>query len=353
VLRARPGSTEYTERALSSIERNTRLQARLISDLLDISRITAGKLGLDRRAVDLRAIVEHAVEDVRHDAEVKALRLESQLGDGDATVLGDPLRLQQIVFNLLSNAVKFTPSGGRVDVELALEASRARVTVADTGQGIAPETLPHVFESFRQGEAVTRQAHGGLGLGLAIVRHLVELHGGTVAAYSAGLGQGARFVVDLPVMLSRVALPLPLASSAPALPATATLPRLDSVRVLVVDDHADSRDLVTTVLEERGAEVYAAGTAREALAILSRTYVDVLLTDIGLPNGSGYDLIREVRELEKEHGGQLPAIALTAYAGRDDRERAQAAGFVDHVAKPFAPDELVVVVARARGRLVS
>jgi PAS domain S-box-containing protein len=353
VLRARPGSTEYTERALSSIERNTRLQARLISDLLDISRITAGKLGLDRRAVDLRAIVEHAVEDVRHDAEVKSLRLDSRLGDRDATVLGDPLRLQQIVFNLLSNAVKFTPSGGRIDVELTVEGSRTRVTVADTGQGIAPEMLPHVFESFRQGEAVTRQAHGGLGLGLAIVRHLVELHGGTVAAHSAGLGQGARFVVELPVLLSRVALPLPVTSGLPALPAAATLPRLDSVRVLVVDDHADSRDLVTAILEERGAEVHAAGTAREALAILGTTYVDVLLTDIGLPNGSGYDLIREVRELEKEHGGQLPAIALTAYAGRDDRERALAAGFVNHVTKPFAPDELVMVVARASGRLVS
>jgi len=351
VLRARPGSTEYTERALASIERNTRLQAQLISALLDISRITAGKLSLERRPVDLRAIVEHAIEDIRHDAAVKGLRLDSRLGDREAPMLGDPLRLQQVVVNILSNAVKFTPPGGRVDIELSAHDSRTRLTVTDSGQGIAPEILPHVFESFRQGEMASRAAHGGLGLGLAIVQHLVQSHGGTVAAHSAGPGQGARFVVEFPLTITRLALPI--ASSIVPTPAGAALPRLDGVRVLVVDDHADSRELVTAVLEERGAEVHAASTAREALATLRTTYVDVLLTDIGLPNGSGYDLIREVREMEREHGGQLPAIALTAYAGPDDRERTLAAGFVNHVTKPFVPDDLVIVVARATGRPIA
>jgi PAS domain S-box-containing protein len=350
VLRRRPEGGEHTERALASIERNTRLQAQLISDLLDVSRIAAGKLSLDRRAVDLRAIIGHALEDVRHAAEVKNLRLGSELGAREVPVLGDPLRLQQVVVNILSNAVKFTPEGGHVDVELVVQGARARISVTDTGQGIAPEMLPHVFEIFRQGDAPGRQAHGGLGLGLALVRHLVESHGGTVTADSAGPGQGARFVVELPVLTTRVALPLPPASHVLPAPADAALPRLDGVRILVVDDHADSRELLKAILGERGAEVHVAVSAREALGLLRTTYVDVLLTDIGLPNGSGYDLIREIRALEREHGGQLPAIALTAYAGPDDRERALAAGFVNHVAKPFTPDDLVVAVARAAGR---
>jgi CheY-like chemotaxis protein len=227
------------------------------------------------------------------------------------------------------------------------------MTVSDSGLGIAPDILPHVFEIFRQGDPTGRHAHGGLGLGLALVHHLVQLHGGTVSAHSAGPGHGARFVVDLPLLTTRVPRPLRTAGAAPPAVASAGRPRLDGVRVLVVDDHGDARDLLTAVLDERGAEVHAVGSVGDALAVLRTTWVDVLLTDIGLPNASGYDLIRDVRALEREHGGQLPAIALTAYAGPDDRERALAAGFVSHVTKPFVPDDLVVAVARATGRAIA
>ena len=348
MLRSRPPG-EYTERALASIERNTRLQAQLISDLLDVSSIAAGKLNVDRRPLDLRGVIEHALEDVRDAAECKRLTLASDLGPLDTPVLGDPVRLQQIAANLLSNAVKFTPEDGRVDVALVHQGSQARMTVSDSGLGIAPDMLPHVFEIFRQGDPAGRHAHGGLGLGLALVRHLVQLHGGTVSAHSAGPGHGARFVVDLPLLTTRVPRPLRAPGADPPAVVSSGRPRLDGVRVLVVDDHGDARDLLTAILDERGAEVHAVGSVREALAVLRTTWVDVLLTDIGLPNASGYDLIRDVRALEREHGGQLPAIALTAYAGPDDRERALAAGFVSHVAKPFVPDDLVIAVVRAVG----
>jgi CheY-like chemotaxis protein len=352
MLRSR-GPGEYTERALASIERNTRLQAQLISDLLDVSSIAAGKLNVDRRPVDLRGVIEHALEDVRHAAECKRLTLESDLGPLETPVLGDPVRLQQIAANLLSNAVKFTPEDGRVDIALAHQGSQARMTVSDSGVGIAPDMLPHVFEIFRQGDPTGRHAHGGLGLGLALVRHLVQLHGGTVSAHSAGPGHGARFVVDLPLLITRVPRPLRASGADPPAVVSSGRPRLDGVRVLVVEDHGDARDLLTAILDERGAEVHAVGSVREALAVLRTTWVDVLLTDIGLPNASGYDLIRDVRALEREHGGQLPAIALTAYAGPDDRERVLTAGFVSHVAKPFVPDDLVIAVVRAVGRPIA
>jgi PAS domain S-box-containing protein len=352
VLRARGTAGEHTERALASIERNTRLQAQLISDLLDISRITAGKLEITRRVLDVRTVIEHALEDVRPNAEAKTIRLGSVVGDDEVPVLGDAMRLQQAVGNLLANAVKFTPSGGQVDVALARHGAHARITVTDTGEGIAASTLPHIFESFRQGDSGARRAYGGLGLGLAIVRHLVELHGGTVSARSDGVGRGATFVVELPVTTRSTAVALPVPAAVPATPAQ-TLPRLDGVRVLAVDDHADALELVKTVLGEWGAEVHAAASAREALAILRTTFVDVLLTDIGLPNASGYDLIRAVRETEREHGGRLPAVAVTAYAGSEDRERTLAAGFVSHLTKPFTPEELVSVVARATGRPIT
>jgi PAS domain S-box-containing protein len=353
VMRSSRASAEHTERALTSIERNTRLQAQLISDLLDISRITAGKLEINRRPVDLRAVIEHALEDVRHSAEVKTVRLGSVVADQDVPVLGDALRLQQVVVNLLANAVKFTPAGGRVDVTLSRHGSRARITVTDTGVGVAAETLPHIFESFRQGDVGARRAHSGLGLGLTIVRHLVEVHGGTVTAHSEGPGRGATFVVELPVTTAQTALALPAPGGATPTTEVAALPRLDGVRVLVVDDHADAIELVDAVLSERGAEVHSAGSVPEALGVLRTTYVDILLTDIGLPNASGYDLIREVRDMEREHGGRLPAVALTAYAGSEDRERTLAAGFVSHLTKPFTPEDLVTVVARAISRPIT
>jgi PAS domain S-box-containing protein len=349
VLGLRSGrlTAAQVERALESIERNTRHQAQLINDLLDGSRIAAGKLALDRRPVDLRSIVDSAVDIVRRDADAKGLGLTIHPVGDELPVLGDPVRLQQVALNLLSNAVKFTPNGGRVEVRLAREGASARIVVADTGQGIEPAELPHVFETFRQADGTSTRRHGGLGLGLAIVRHLVELHGGSVAARSDGRDRGATFAVTLPVLPVRV----PGASAGnEGRPPAGVLPRLDGVHVLVVDDHVDARELVDAILSERGAHVVAAASAVEALDVLRTTYVDVLVSDIGMPGQSGYDLVRHVRDLERRHGGRIPAVALTAYAGGEDRERALAAGFERHVTKPITPAELVEVVAQAAAR---
>jgi PAS domain S-box-containing protein len=339
---------EQTARALESIERNTRHQAQLIKDLLDVSGIAAGKLELDRCAVDLRLVVDAAVESTRPGADAKDVVVTFLRGDDEVAVLGDAVRLEQVVLNLLANAVKFTPAGGRVDVTLEREGASARIAVADTGLGIEPDVLPHVFEAFRQADGSSRRAHGGLGLGLAIVRHLVELHGGSVLAQSEGLRAGSRFTVTLPLLAVRVAAPLP--AGAPAPRDDAALAGLDGLRVLVVDDHADARHLVETVLGERGAQVLVASSAEEALCALRTTYVDVVVSDIGMPGESGYDLIQRLREIERQHGGRIPAVALTAYAGREDRERALAAGFEAYATKPVTPAQLVEIVARAAGR---
>ena len=348
MLRSRRLATEDAERALESIERNTRLQARLIHDLLDVSRIVAGKLTLDRRALDLRPVVEQAVEMVRRDARDKGLTIEWSAEPVVHRVIGDPVRLEQVAVNLLSNAVKFTPAGGRVEARLERWAGWARLSVTDSGEGIEPHALPHVFEIFRQADSTTTRRHGGLGLGLAIVRHIVDLHGGRVEARSAGRGRGATFTVLLPVTADS-----PHAGEAPPLRlegARAERPRLDGVRVLVVDDHEESRRLVQAVLADCGADVSVAGSADEALNLLRSVYVDVLVSDIGLPDCDGYDLIRRLREREREHGGRIPAVALTAYAGDDDRARAVAAGFQHYVTKPVGPADLADVVARAAGR---
>jgi PAS domain S-box-containing protein len=351
VLSLRSGrlGREQTERALESIERNTRHQAQLINDLLDVSRIAAGKLELDRQPVDLGTVVEAAVESIRPTADGRGVTVTWRQSDSEVPVLGDPVRLQQVVLNLLANAVKFTPHGGNVDVALARDGATARITVADTGQGIEAEMLPHVFETFRQADGSSTRRHGGLGLGLAIVRHLVELHGGTVEAQSAGRDAGSTFTATLPLLAVRVP-PAASGGSAPMPRHDAGLARLDGIRVLAVDDHADARDLVETILDERGAKVLVAASATEALRILQTTYVDVLVTDIGMPGQSGYELIERVREIERAHGGRIPAVALTAYAGREDLERALAAGFEAHAAKPVTPAELIDVVARAARR---
>jgi PAS domain S-box-containing protein len=348
MLRSRRLTGDEAERALESIERNTRLQARLIHDLLDVSRIVAGKLTLERRLIDLVPVLEHAVETVRRDARAKGLTVDWTVEAGEHRVLGDAMRLEQVALNLLSNAVKFTPRGGRITTRLDRSAGYARLSVADTGEGIEPAALPYVFEIFRQADSTTTRRHGGLGLGLAIVRHIVDLHGGRVEASSPGRGAGATFTVLLPLTLDA---PAEHALAPPPQPATREAPpRLDGVRVLAVDDDEESRRLVKAVLDDCGADVSIASSVDEALDKLGTTFVDVLVSDIGMPGADGYDLIRRLREAEQAHGGHIPAIALTAYAGDDDRARALAAGFSDYVTKPVGPDELAGVVARVVGR---
>jgi len=338
-------NTDEFGEALTNIERNTRAQTRLIDELLDVSRIVAGKLDIDKQPVDLAAVVRQAVESVRRDADAKSIRLRC-FADTPLSVLGDAGRLEQVVVNLVANAVKFTPPHGHVDVTLDRHQASARLVVIDTGHGIDPEMLPHIFERFRQADGTTTRKHAGLGLGLAIVQYLVDLHGGTVHAHSGGAGAGATFTVLLPVLAVRA-----LVEDTAGAPAR--LPRLDGVRVLVVDDHADARRLVETVLRHCGAQVTLAGSVQEALSILRASYMDVVVSDIGMPDADGYALIRRVRDMEREHGGRMPAVALTAYAGPDDRERALAAGFDCHVTKPITPTELAEAVARTARRPVS
>jgi PAS domain S-box-containing protein len=343
-------------RALESIERNTSVQARLIEDLLDVSRILTGKLGLNTRPIELPPVIEAAMETVRTAAEAKSVRLTAVFDRAAGPVIGDADRLQQVFWNLLSNAVKFTPAGGEVRVWLSRSDSRAKFTVHDTGEGIAPEFLPHVFDRFRQADSGTMRSRGGLGLGLAIVRHLVELHGGTVHAESQGKGYGASFTVDLPLAAVRrvEALPVPdqerAASGLVNLWAPDSLPRLDGVQVLIVDDEPDARELLMSVLAQHGASVTTAGSAAEALAALDRARMDVLVSDIGMPDEDGYALIRKVRARGGRNGPRIPAIALTAYARVEDRARALLAGFQLHVTKPVEPTELVTAVASLAGR---
>ena len=334
---------EEAAAALASIERNTRVQAQLINDLLDISRIVAGKLQLERRPVDLRIVIDHALDSIRRAAEGKRLGVTCAIEPAAAWVPGDAVRLEQVVLNLVGNAVKFTPEGGHIDVRLDAEAGAARLTITDTGQGIEPAMLPHVFDTFRQADSSSTRRHGGLGLGLAIVRRLVELHHGEVQAASEGKDRGATFTVRLPLLADDAR---PTASPAPESRRgreEPSLPRLDGRRVLVVDDDDDARRFVSSVLSGCGAEVRAVASADRALDVLSATYVDVLVSDIGMPGADGYDLITRLRAHEREHGGRIPAIALTAYASEEDRDRALAAGFSLHLAKPVSPG----VLARA------
>jgi signal transduction histidine kinase/integral membrane sensor domain MASE1/CheY-like chemotaxis protein len=325
--------------AVEVIERNARLQAQLINDLLDVSRIIAGKLEMDRYALDLVPVVQEAVEAIRGDVEAKTLVLEVALDPGTGEVLGDPRRLQQVVANVLSNAVKFTPRGGRIEVRLAREEGHARLSVIDSGEGIDPQVLPHVFEPFQQADSTTTRTHQGLGLGLAIVRQLVDAHGGRARAESAGRGTGATFVVELPI----IALRGSRGRVGAAMGERGTGARLDGLRVLVVDDHGDARELLGLVLRERGAEVHLAGGVAEALQIMARAAIDVVVSDLAMPGADGYELIAAVRAAR---GRAVPAVALTAYAGGDVRERAIAAGFSAHATKPMNPDDLVELIVK-------
>lgn len=331
-------------RALEVIERSARTQAQLIEDLLDLSRIAEGKMRLHVRPVSLPDVVRRAIETVSAAADAKGVRIQAVLDDGVGAVSGDPDRLQQIAWNLLSNAVKFTPRGGRVLVVVERVNSHLELAVADSGRGLPPEQVPHLFERFWQSDSSSSREHGGLGLGLAIVRHLVELHGGTVHAESPGPDQGSTFTVKLPLMpIQRVAGEDVRRHPAEATDQLSPLIELQGVRVLLVDDDPDSNEAVRMILDHCGAEVRVAGSAAQALDILSRWVPDVLVTDIGMPGEDGYTLIGRMRALEGR-AAKLPAIALTAYAAVEDRVRLLSSGFQMHIVKPADPGELTAAI---------
>jgi signal transduction histidine kinase/ActR/RegA family two-component response regulator len=348
MLQAGTVPAEQRARALEVIERNTRAQARLVEDLLDVSRIVSGKLQLKVRRVELRAIVQAVVESMRPAAAAKSIEVETSMAGGPFVVTGDPDRLQQVVWNFLSNALKFTPTRGQVAVMLDVRAGTVRLTVMDSGIGIAREFLPFVFERFRQGDSGTTRAHGGLGLGLAIVRHLVELHGGSVEVDSPGLNQGTTFRMLLPLARAAEADP-PEAVDDDRSPASQSLvpsaARLDGRRVLVVDDEAEARALLSHVFEHAGALVTTAASSREAWALLQLETPDVLVSDIEMPGEDGYTLMRRVRGPELPFAGRMVAVAVTAHARPEDRMRALQAGYQWHVPKPLEPAELVSIVA--------
>ncbi len=353
MLRLGQLTKENETKALDTIERNARAQAQLVDDLLDVSRIITGKLRMDVRPADPNSFIDAAVEAVRPAAEAKGVRVQKVIDTGPVSIPGDPVRLQQIVWNLLSNAIKFTPRGGRVQIRSERVDSHLEIVVSDTGQGIAPDFLPHVFDRFRQADQKTSRLHGGMGLGLAIVRHLVELHGGTVSATSEGEGLGATFTVMLPIS------PIYQVDSSgnrvhpgarDLLPANDISDRLDGLRVLVVDDEADTRELLKQGLEYCGANVKAVGSATEAVEALVTFVPDVLISDIGMPGTDGYDLIRQIRTLPANQGKRIPAIALTAYTRVEDRLHALRAGYDMHVPKPVELAELVAVAASVTRR---
>ena len=338
-------------RAIEVIRRNARMQVQLIDDVLDVSRIITGKLRLNVQPVDLGTIIIAAVDGLRPAAEAKEMRLQLQLDSPAGQVSGDPDRLQQVAWNLISNAIKFTAKGGRVLVRLERVEANVEVTITDTGQGITPEFLPHVFDRFRQADATTTRAFGGLGLGLAIVRQLVELHGGTVRAESEGKDLGSTFTVSLPLMAGRNAVSdTENAQSEFKLPEVECPSELDGLRVLIVDDEVDACELLRIVLEGCGAQVKTTFSAAAALAAIEQEAFDVLISDIGMPDEDGYSLIAKVRALGEERGGKVPAAALTAYVGEEDRIRVLQSGFQIHVPKPVSPSELVAVVANLAGR---
>ena len=331
-----------TANALESIERNARAQAQLVSDLLDLSRVITGKLRINARPVDITASLESALASIRPAAEAKQIQIEVEREPYATVVTGDTDRLQQVFWNLLSNAVKFTPRGGRIKVKISRTDSQLEIAVSDTGAGISPEFLPYIFDRFTQADTTATRAHAGLGLGLAIVRHIVELHGGTVNAESEGVGKGAAFRVTLPVRALR-SRDVPEPAQVPV-DGFADEIALDRVRVMVIDDEAETRDLLKVMLASHGAEVETYSSGAEALAQIGDWNPNVIVSDIGMPGQDGYMFIKKVRALGR-NSGELPAIALTAYARAEDRMRALAAGFQMHVPKPVEASELVMVIA--------
>ncbi|HKG58281.1 MAG TPA: PAS domain S-box protein [Pyrinomonadaceae bacterium] len=339
-------------RAIETIERNARSQARLIDDLLDVSRIITGNLRLDLHPLNLAPIVESGLDALRPTADVKGIKLQTRFEPSECLIKGDPNRLRQVIWNLLSNAIKFTTRGGSVNIYLKCVESTARLIVSDTGDGISAEFLPYVFDRFRQAEGSISRKQGGLGLGLAVARHLVELHGGKIAAESEGLGKGSVFTVDLPMTLERrdPARAEERRREVDRRRSRKGVVRLDGVHVLLVEDDADSRKLLGTMLRRYGARVTSAKSAAEALRVFEGELPDVMISDIGMPDQDGYDLIRKLRALPVEKGGATPAIALTGYASRKDRERALGSGYQQHTAKPIEQAELIAAIAALLGR---
>ena len=322
----------------------------MIDDLLDMSRIISGKLLIEPRQIEIAKVVEAAAESIGPATEAKDVNFKIVLDPLPGVVSGDPDRLQQAIWNLLSNAVKFTPEGGHVELRLTRLNSEIEISVSDDGQGISPDFLPHVFDRFRQQDSTTARQHGGLGLGLAIVRHLVELHGGSVRVESVGEGRGATFTITLPAAPHATPSGESRRSSIIGEPQSG-LPSLSGVRVLLVDDLPEARDLISFALVNNGAEVRAAASATEGLSMLGEWRPDVILSDIAMPGEDGYTFIRKVRKLSEESGGMIPAATLTAYAGSKEYMKALNAGYQAHITKPVEWEELIIVVASLAGRL--
>jgi signal transduction histidine kinase/ActR/RegA family two-component response regulator len=357
-------SAPQARHALDVIAQSAQSQNRLIEDILDTSRIITGRLKLDAQPVAVENIFRAAVDVIRPSAEAKGIVLNEVIETPDGVILGDANRLQQAVWNLLSNAVKFTREGGNIEARLGRAEGQIEITVSDTGIGIEPKFLPHVFDRFRQADASSTREYGGLGIGLAIVRHIIEMHGGSVSASSPGKGQGAAFNIRLPLIsatrMSQLANAVNAANAERSRPGAPPPKdrmsfenghRLDGVRALLVEDNLDTLEMLKFIFAESGAEVIAAASVDEALDSLDRFKPDVLISDIAMPDRDGYDLIREIRSREPEQGGKIPAVAVTAYARAEDRVRVLAAGFQMHIAKPIDPDELIAVVASLTGHV--
>lgn len=345
ILRADQGREASLQRALDVIERNVNLQTKLIEDLLDISRITSGKMELQVRTVQTAAVVQKVIDSVRPAAEKKDVRLVAMIGSSIPNITGDPERFQQALTNLLDNAIKFTPARGRIEVSVEHSDAHVRVRVADNGRGISPQFLPQVFNRFSQADSTTTRSHGGLGIGLTIVRHIVELHGGQVLADSPGEGQGATFVMEFPVRMPAAGPDDGGRRTDDAAPRSPWYHDLKGLRVLLIDDETEARDIIAEILTRCGAEVTGVFSAKEALKALKDARPDVLISDISMPLEDGYSLIEAVRQLPSEEGGDIPALALTARASEGDRSRLLAAGFQMHLPKPIDPTQLPAILA--------
>jgi signal transduction histidine kinase len=348
LLRNGPLSDEQKARAAEAIERAARSQAQLIEDLLDVSRIVTGKFRMEMQDVEIGVVVKSAVDSLRMVAGAKQILVSLTQEAGDVTIKGDPDRLQQVFWNLLSNAVKFTPANGCIDVRMHKTEADVVVTVTDTGVGISSDFLPHVFDRFRQADSTSTRQHTGMGLGLAIVRHVVELHGGTARAQSAGENNGSSFIISLPLPNGDEAITPPATPASACIESSAAQPR--RWRVLLVEDDADAREVTVAGLEKAGFELRAAATANEALSLLDRWVPDVIVSDIGMPGVDGYEFMRTLRSRPPEQGGRVAALALTAFARLEDAVRARASGYQGHLAKPVSPEDLAAAVAKLQGK---
>lgn len=353
LLRTRNFDENTTAKALETIERNAKMQAQLIEDILDVSQIIRGKLQLVLRPVNLAFTIETALDTVRPAAEAKAIQVKTILKSSASIVSGDLNRLQQVILNLLTNAIKFTPEGGKIEMQLVSVDSYAEITISDTGIGINQEFLPHVFERFRQADSTISRSYGGLGLGLAIVDRLVEMHGGTISAYSAGEGQGTTFILKLPLLKveSEQVISEELEEHSSSIFTTPYSLNLDDLQILVVDDEPDVCELLAIALEEYGAQVTAASSVAEAIKVLDCLQPDILISDIGMPEEDGYTLLSKVREIEAKHGWRIPAMALTAYVRPEDYIHTLSSGFQMHMSKPVDTTELIRAIAKLAGRI--